>query len=54
VCLVDHEQARAGGEARQHVVAEVGIVEPLGADQQHIDVACVDLRGDFAPLVEVG
>ena len=54
VRLVDHEQAGGGGQLGQHVVAEVGIVEPLRADQQHVDRAAADLGGDLLPLVEVG
>ena len=52
--LVDDQQTGARGEAGQHVVAEVGIVQPLRADQQHVDRAGADLGGDLAPLVEVG
>lgn len=28
--LVHHEKPRGGGELRQHLVPEIGIVEPLG------------------------
>ena len=37
VRLVDHEQPDALGEQRQHRVAELRVVEPLGADQQQVD-----------------
>ena len=39
VGLVDHEQPAGRGQPRQHLVAEAGVVEPLGADQQHVDLA---------------
>ena len=35
--LVDDEQAGVGRERGQHLVAEVGVVEPLRGDQQHVD-----------------
>ena len=35
--LVDDEQPDALGEQRQHRVAELRVVEPLGADQQQVD-----------------
>ena len=54
VRLVDHQQAGRRGELRQHVVAEVGVVQPLGADQQHVHRARGDLRLDGVPLLEVG
>ena len=44
VRLVDDQQAAGRGQPRQHLVAEAGVVEPLGADQQHVDLAGVDLR----------
>ena len=37
--LVDDEQADAGGERWQQAVAEVRVVEPLRADEQHVDRA---------------
>ena len=49
VRLVDHDEAGVGGERGQHLVAEVGIVQPLGADQQHVDVAVGDLRRGSRP-----
>ena len=54
VRLVDHDQPGRRGQLRQHVVAEPGVVEPLGADQQHVDRAVADLRVDLLPVVEVG
>ena len=54
VRLVDHEQAGALGQLGQHVVAEAGVVEPLGADQQHVDLAGGDLRLDAGPVLGVG
>ena len=54
VCLVDHDQARRGGELRQHLVAEARIVQAFGADQQHVRLAVRDLRVDVVPLLGVG
>ena len=54
VGLVDHQQAARRGQARQHLVAEAGVVEPLGAHQQHVDLAGTDLVLDRLPLVDVG
>ena len=39
VRLVDDQQAAGRGQPGQHLVAEAGVVEPLGADQQHVDLA---------------
>lgn len=52
--LVDHQQTRGRGEARQHLVPEIGIVEPLGTDQQHIHLARRHLGLDGVPLLGVG
>ena len=41
VRLVDHEQAAGRGQAWQHLVAEAGVVEPLRADQEHVDLAAL-------------
>ncbi len=54
VRLVDHQQAGGGGELGQHLVAEVGVVQPLGADQQDVDLPGGDLGLDLVPLVGVG
>ena len=43
VRLVDHQQTGGGGQLRQHLVAEVRVVQPLGADQQDVDLAGRDL-----------
>lgn len=52
--LVDDEKAGGGGQFRQDVVAEVGVVEPLRADQQHVHRARGDLGADGLPLLGVG
>lgn len=52
--LVDHEQAGGGGEFGQYLIAEVGIVEPLRADQQDVDLPGGDLGLDGVPLLGVG
>ena len=54
VRLVDHQQPRGGGQPGQHLVAEAGVVEPLGAHQQHVDLAGVDRVVDRLPLLDVG
>ena len=54
VRLVDHQQADTGGEDRQHLLAELRVVEPLGADQQQIDGVGLQQGRDLAPSVAVG
>ena len=53
VGLVDDEQPDALGERRQQAVAEVRVVEPLRADQQHVDRAVAQRRLDGLPLLGV-
>ncbi len=52
--LVDHEQARGLGQLGEHLLAEGGVVEPLGADQQHVDLAGCDPCLDRRPVLDVG
>jgi hypothetical protein len=54
VRLVDDQETGGRGQPGQDGVPEVGVVEPLGADQQHVDGAVGHRRGDLVPLVEVG
>ena len=54
VRLVDDEHARARREPGEHPIAEIGVVEPLGADQQHVDLARVDRRVGALPVGGVG
>ncbi len=54
VRLVDDEQADPLGEDRQHLGAELRVVQPLGADQQQVDGVGVEQAGDLAPGVAVG
>jgi hypothetical protein len=54
VRLVDDHQPRPGGELGQDEVAEVGVVEPLRAHQQHVDGARLDLGEDLVPVAGVG
>ena len=54
VRLVDHEQPDALGEQRQHRVAELRVVEPLGADQQQVDRVRGEQLADLLPRVAVG
>lgn len=54
VRLVDHQQAGGGGELGQHVVAEVGVVQPLRADQQDVHLTGCHLGLDLLPLLRVG
>jgi hypothetical protein len=53
VRLVDHEQARAGGDRRQDVGAERRVVEPLGRDEEQVDLVGIDRGGDLLPIVSV-
>ncbi len=53
VCLVDDDESGVGGEGRQDVVAEVGVVEPFRTDQQHVQVAVVDPAVDVVPVGNV-
>ena len=54
VRLVDDEQPGGLGQLGQHLVAEAGVVQPLGADQQHVDLAGVDRVADRLPVLDVG
>ena len=51
--LVDHEQARALGDGRQDLGAEPRVVEPLGRDEQQVDVIALDGLADLLPVVTV-
>ncbi len=54
VGLVDHEQPDARRQRREHPVAEVGVVEPLRADQQDVDSRLGERLFDDLPLLGVG
>ena len=54
VRLVDHQQAAGRRQPRQHLVAEPRVVEPLGADEEHVDLAALDRRVGLLPLLHVG
>ena len=54
VRLVDDEQPAATGQGGQLLVAEARVVEPLGADEQHVDLVGGEGRADLAPLLGVG
>ncbi len=54
VRLVDHEQPGRRRQPGQHLVAEARVVEPLGAHQQHVDLAGIDGVVDRLPLLDVG
>ena len=54
VRLVDDEEAAGRGQPGQHLVAEPRVVEPLGADQQHVDLAGPDRVVDRLPRLGVG
>ena len=53
VGLVDDEQAARLGERGQLLVAEARVVEALGADEQHVDLAACERAGHGAPLLGV-
>ena len=53
VRLVDHEQPDARRDQREHVVAEAAVGEPLGRDEQEVDLVALDRLDDPTPLVGV-
>ncbi len=53
VRLVDDQQPAGRRQPRQHLVAEAGVVQPLGRDEQHVDLAGRDLLVDRLPLLGV-
>ncbi len=53
VHFVDDEQADAWGEGRQHRLPERGVGEPLGRDEQHVDLVAVEAVRDVVPLFPV-
>jgi hypothetical protein len=54
VRLVDDDQPGFAGEQWQHVGGELRVVEPLGGDQQQVDLIGGDLRLQLPPLADVG
>ncbi len=54
VRLVDHQQTGARRQVGQHPVAELGVVQPLRADQQHVDLAAADRGVGLLPRLGVG
>ena len=54
VRLVDDEQAHPLAQHRQLLLAEARVGEPLGRDQQDVDVVGRQARPDVVPLVRVG
>ncbi len=54
VRLVHHQQPGGGGQLGQDQVAEPRVVQPLRADQQHVDRPGRDLGVDLVPLGDVG
>ena len=54
VGLVDHQEPHGRGEQRQHPLAELGIVQPLRADQQQVDGVRGEPGADVVPLLAVG
>ena len=53
VRLVDHQQSTGRRQPGQHLVAEAGVVETLGADQQDVDLTGVDRDVDRLPVLDV-
>ena len=51
--LVDHEQPDALDEERQHPLAELGVVEPLGADEEQVDLVGGERLAHAVPVVAV-
>ena len=54
VRLIDDQQAHAGHERRQLFVPKSRIVEPLGRDQQDVDLVGIERRAGLLPLVRIG
>ncbi len=54
VGLVDDEQAGGPDQLREDVAAEVGVGEPLGAEQQQVDLAVFDAVEGLLPVLAVG
>jgi hypothetical protein len=54
VRLVDHQQADALGEQRQHRLAELRVVQALGADEQEVDGVLREQRAHLLPRRPVG
>ena len=52
--LVDDHQAAAGDQPGQLLLAEPRVGQPLGRDQQDVDVVGGEARGDVVPLGHVG
>ena len=54
VRLVDHQQPHRGGEQGQHLVAEAGVVQSLGADQEQVELVGGQPIAHRVPFVAVG
>jgi hypothetical protein len=54
VRLVDHDQPRRCGEAGQHLVAELRIVQTFRTDEQHVHRAGAHGGVDLLPLLGIG
>ena len=52
--LVDHQHPSARREPGEDAIAEIGVVQALGADQQHVDLARVDRGVRALPVGGVG
>ena len=52
--LVDHQHAGGRGQPGQHPVPEVGVVQPLRADQQQVHLAGLDRGVGALPVRGVG
>ena len=50
VGLVDDEQTAAGTDDREHLGAEAAVGEPLGRDQQEVDLVAIDRVLHVGPL----
>ena len=50
VRLVDHDQTRSAPDERHHLVAELRVGEPLGRDEQQVDLVALQQVDDLADL----
>ena len=51
--LVDYEQADPLREHREHLGAELGVVEPFRRDEQQVDVVGFEVALDLGPGIAV-
>ena len=53
VSLVDYDQAGISCQGREHLIAEVRVVQALGADQKDVEIIGCDAGMDVVPFGDV-